>query len=454
MNASIRTSPLLDSGLEAIGSAAVAGGDLSPPRTNADSNRVIGMPIHRQDRPNVQTRVLFLTTVLPSRRFTGSEVATQCFIDALRRCGCDVSVLGYRRTGDTLDPTAGEHVVGERPIETSAAGARAFAWLALAYARGLPYSSAKYRSKAYLRAVRGVLMERPPDLVVVDHAQLFWLTGVIPEATPIVLLAHNLEHELYAAEAPRRRNVLQRRVYAREGRLLKTAEEGLARRAVQVWTLTGHDGSWFQPRSSGRTRPFAFPCQATPSPPADAPKEYDIGMLGSWTWGPNAEGLRWFMDAVHPLLPDGVSIAVGGRGAEWLNGKFANVSYRGLVPDAQAFLRRARVVAVPSTRGTGIQVKTLDAIASGSALVATPLALRGIEDQPSSVEVAATAAEFAERIGMLLASPSSDVHLEAVAWSEARSARFVDEVAEAVAELSDRDPPAGPPLRSATVPRG
>jgi polysaccharide biosynthesis protein PslH len=383
---------------------------------------------------NLHTKALFLTSVLPSGRFTGSEVASQCFIDGLRRCGCEVSVLGYQRAGDPPVGDTDEHAVGERPIETSQAGARAFAWMASGLMRRMPYSSAKYRSGAYRRAVREFIAKWSPDLVVLEHAQLFWLASAVSAATPLVVLAHNLEHELYAAEARRRRRALDRRLYAREARLLGAIEEALARRATEVWTLTEHDRSWFERLCAAPARSFAFPCQVDEAQPAQVPKDYDVCLLGSWTWRPNAEGLRWFMKAVHPLLTPNMSIAVGGKGAAWLYGH-PTVRYHGWVPDAQEFLRRARVVAVPSTSGAGIQIKTLDAIASGSAVVATPLALRGIDDPPRSVSVAETAAEFADRINVLVRRGSVEADSDVVAWSEARSARFDEDLADALVEL-------------------
>jgi polysaccharide biosynthesis protein PslH len=385
-------------------------------------------------------KALFLTTVLPSGRFTGSEVVSQLFIDGLRRCGCEVSVFGYKRAGGGHALGTGEIAIGERPIETSEAGARAFEWLASGLARRLPYSSAKYRSTAYCRAVPNFLTEDPPALVVLDHAQLFWLTDTIPAGTPLVLLAHNLEHELYASEAPRRRHALDRRIYRREACLLRAIEAQLANRATDVWTLTDHDREGFERLGANRARSFAFPSEG-PKRQTDVAKDYDVCLLGSWTWRPNADGLRWFIESVYPSVPPDISIHVGGKGADWLHA-YAGVRYHGLVPDAHEFLRRARVVAVPSTRGAGIQIKTLDAIASGSAVVATPLALRGIDDPPRSVRVAETAAKFADRIRTLVMDGSCEVDSDALAWSDARQAQFYDDLAERLAELGVPSPSA------------
>ena len=392
------------------------------------------------EQRHMPPKALFLTTVLPTRRFTGSEVASQRFIDGLRRCGCEVTVFGYKRAGDGHALGAGEHAIGVRPIETSEAGARALEWLASGLARRLPYSSAKYRSTAYCRAARNFLAEDPPALVVLDHAQLFWLTDTIPADIPLVLLAHNLEHELYADEAPRRRHALDRRIYRREAHLLEAIEARLASRATDVWTLTDHDRDGFERLGANRARSFALPSEGTRRQP-DVPKDYDVCLLGSWTWRPNAAGLRWFIESVHPLVPPGISIHVGGKGADWLRAYHPSVRYHGLVPDAHEFLRRARVVAVPSTRGAGIQIKTLDAIASGSAVVATPLALRGIDDPPQCVRVAETPAKFADWINTLVMD-GSELDSDGRAWSEARQARFYDDLAEQLAEL-------GVPSRSA-----
>jgi polysaccharide biosynthesis protein PslH len=383
--------------------------------------------------PNLRTRTLFVTTVLPSRRGSGSERASQSFIDALRSCGCEVSVIGYRRSGQGTELAPGERLVAERPIETAQAGSRALLWLGSSIVRGDPYSSAKYRSRAYARMVRAVLAEDVYDLVVLDHVQLGWVTRWVPRTTALVLVAHNLEHELYAAEAGHRSNPLIRRVYAREARLVRQAEQELGARADEVWALTHHDAAWFARLPGTRAGCFAIPSELGGPSDAAAAKSCDVGLVGTWTWAPNADGLRWFVDRVRPLLPTAVSIEVAGRGAEWLQGRYANVRYRGFVADAQAFMRRAGVVAVPATRGAGIQIKTLDAIASGSRVVVTPLGLRGIEDPPPSVAVARTAPEFAATIRARLRTPATARERAAGdAWSAARRARFLDQLAEAL----------------------
>ena len=61
----------------------------------------------------------------------------------------------------------------------------------------------------------------------------------------------------------------------------------------------------------------------------------------------------WLDEQVYLHLQTHLSIRIAGRGAEWLNGKYANVEYLRFVEDAPQFLAEARVIAIPSIRGGG-----------------------------------------------------------------------------------------------------
>lgn len=399
-----------------------------------------------------------LTNVLPGRRRGGGEVVSQNVIDALHASGREVRVVGYRRSGDPVDERPGEATAGVRPIETRAAGPRALVWMARAVAAREPYSVAKWRSRGYTRAAQGLLRERP-EAVIVDHAGLHFAApagdrGSLP---PVIFIAHNAEAEMYDRLATAASNPGGRWVNARESRLIHQVERGLAARARQVWTLTGADADYFRglaPDADVRQLAVASAVEA----PEPAPPSVDVALLGSWSWHANALGLEWFSDRVAGRLPGDLSVEVAGAGGEWLRGRHANVTVRGVVPDAQRFLASARVVAVPSVTGGGVQVKTLDAIASGAPVVATPVAARGLGELPSSVAVAEDPAGFASELVRLAGAGDDErarMRAEAVSWSEERRERFAADVAswldEAVRGGRERAPVAGLE-RSATRP--
>jgi hypothetical protein len=396
-----------------------------------------------------------LTNVLPGGRRGGGEIVSQSVIDALVAAGREVRVVGYRRGGDRPTEERGEVPAGVRPIETRAAGPRALAWMARALVTREPYSVAKWRSRGYARAVSEAVRV-PPEVLIVDHAGLHFAAPAAVRA-PLVFIAHNAEARMYERLADAASNPAGRWVNAREARLIGAVEGALARRARQVWTLTGDDADHFRglaPDADVRTLAVASGVEA----PEAAPPACDVALIGSWSWHANALGLRWFSDEVVPLLPQDVSVDVAGAGGEWLRGRHPNVAVRGVVPDAQRFLSVARVIAVPSVTGGGVQVKTLDAIASGAPVVATPVAVRGLGELPESVAVAEDPAGFAAEL-VRLAGESRDARArrreEARAWSHARRERFESDVAEWVAEAVEGAPgeaPAAASERSATRP--
>lgn len=354
-------------------------------------------------------KILYLTTVLPSGRRTGGEIASQCFINALKYCGHEVLVVGYQRLGDNNSKNDNEVVVEQRHIETSKSKYHPFLWMALSILKQLPYSAAKYYSKKYLTKIKNILDKDNYDTVIIDHAQLGWLLPLLAKESKVIFIAHNLEHQLYQEQLKNARKYLSKHIYKREARLIKKMEDHLAVSSKQVWTLTSHDSNYFSSQNFS-SKVFHLPSIRTKPPKNSATKHCDIGIIGSWTWKANKSGLEWFFQAVYPHLPKNVSIHIAGSGAQWLLERYPNVKYCGFVTDAQAFMASAKAIAIPSISGGGIQIKTLDAIASGSPIVATTVAMRGILDYPSAIEIADEPEYFAGSLMKLLAlSKQSDL---------------------------------------------
>jgi glycosyltransferase involved in cell wall biosynthesis len=380
--------------------------------------------------------ILFLTTVLPAGRRSGGELASQAFVDALRAAGHRVLVLGYRRRGDQLPLAPDDRAVAERPIETKLSGPWPAAWALAALVGQLPYSAAKYRSRLYLRQLTTALDEAKPQLVIVDHAQMAWAIPQIAGRTPHIYLAHNVEHELYAVAARSTRHRVMRWANRREAVRIAMLERLSLRSAKEVWTLSDEDAARLQAMGAPPPpRMFDVPAEVSEHAALSTPQAH-VRLLGTWTWGPNAVGLRWFLDRVVPWLPADTTVEIGGVGADGWRAPRPTVRFCGRVPDAQGFLRGARVLAVPSTAGTGVQIKTLDAVATGLPVVATSVALRGIDDPPSTVTLADDPRAFAAALARLAAQPRDEQALAAaIAWTTRRAERFRTAVAEAAARV-------------------
>jgi hypothetical protein len=386
--------------------------------------------------------ILFLTTILPAKKLHGSEIASQTIIDGLRQAGCRVTVVGYgRREDGPAQPAESEILVADRYIETQKAKSYPLWWFGVSLVSGLPYSAAKYKSKRYCQQVQSLLQQGHYDAVVIDHAQLGWLLEVVngmDGGRPVIFNSHNIEHEIYLQYVQQSRHPIATWVYRREAKLVQRMEDHLATVARQTWALTQHDADYFNRlKPLGRVRTVSLPCGCASLQTDGLEKQYDIGIIGSWSWKPNIEGLEWFLQQVYPQLPSQVSIQVAGRGVDWLSGRYPNITYRGFVPDASVFMAQARVVAIPILSGGGIQIKTLDAIAAGSLMVATPMALRGIDDPPSTVSITAEPVTFGRSLMAAIATGAGDeARAEARQWYEARQQRFRTEMAAVVQDLA------------------
>lgn len=376
-------------------------------------------------------KILFLTTVLPSKKSIGSEVASQCFIDALAFCGHEVLVVGYVRKNSSYKLSQQEVSVGERYIETKNAKFHFLVWMALSFLLSLPYSAAKYYSKSYINIVKNLLRFNYYDLVVLDHPQLEWLVELLVNKVSFAVVAHNVEHEIYLNSFRTADNFISKLVYQREACLIKKSEDHLSSLARQTWTLTSCDGKYFTDvTSSTKVRVFALPSSLETFCPEHVDKEFDVGIIGSWSWKANVEGLHWFLNAVYPLLTSQLSVHIAGRDAEWLKEKFPRIIYRGFVPDSRVFMAQANVVAIPTLSGGGIQIKTLDAIASGSSIVATPVALRGILDPPPTLQVTEHADLFASMLVEAVSSPPQQCAYEkSQEWYHDRRNQFLTDIA-------------------------
>jgi polysaccharide biosynthesis protein PslH len=385
-------------------------------------------------------KILFLTTVLPRQQRMGSEVASQCFIDALQATGYDVTVMGYQRPDDPFDLLASEVAIAQRYIETRKAKFNLLIWLALGFLKGLPYSAAKYYSQGYIKAVQRVLKTARYDRVIIDHPQLAWLEQYVSGSSQLLTISHNIEHQLYFDTAKQAKNSLERWIYHREANLVRRLEHRLAQTAQQVWTLTQHDAQHFiQHPHQADIRSFDLPPGLASPQPSPRFKSFDIAIIGSWGWKPNLEGLAWFLEQVYPHLPEHLSIHIAGRGAEWLTDKYPKIHYRGFVPNAQEFMAQAKVVAIPTLTGGGVQIKTLDAIASGSPIVATAIALRGIADPPNTVQVATDAEAFVRCLIETTATEAIGSH-PVTEWVKHRKRQFLQDVQQAILLGNDSSP--------------
>lgn len=134
------------------------------------------------------------------------------------------------------------------------------------------------------------------------------------------------------------------------------------------------------------------------------------GLIGTASWAPTAEAMRLLVGEVWPRVAAAVPearLVVAGRGTAALGLHAAEgVELAGEVDSAREFFRPLSLLLFPLPRGSGMKVKTLEAMASGVPVVTTPAGAEGIEPS-GGVVVRERPEELATAAAELLADPQA-----------------------------------------------
>ena len=164
-------------------------------------------------------------------------------------------------------------------------------------------------------------------------------------------------------------------------------------------------GTWGE---SATVNPNGVDLAAFPfTPGRGAPSR--IVFVGNLGYFPNIDGVTWFIDEVLPRirtkLPEAQLVVVGARPSRTvrMSARAPGVILTGTVANVHAELAGALVAVAPLRAGGGIQNKVLEAMAAGTPVVATSLAVSGVAIRPGEhCLVADTAADFARQVETLL----------------------------------------------------
>jgi glycosyltransferase involved in cell wall biosynthesis len=151
------------------------------------------------------------------------------------------------------------------------------------------------------------------------------------------------------------------------------------------------------PRADVVHAPLSLDPTLYPIAPLDEPPV--AGLIGTASWPPTGAAMRLLVSTVWPrirrLVPE-ATLLVAGRGSESLGlQESEGVELLGTVASSRDFFRRLSVLLNPIERGSGMKVKTLEAMASGVPVVTTPAGAEGIEAE-AGVAVEQSWSRFAE----------------------------------------------------------
>lgn len=203
---------------------------------------------------------------------------------------------------------------------------------------------------------------------------------------PVVLRTHNLEYVIWEKITAGTKNVLKRKYLAYLTSKLKQYELSVLNEVSGIASISDEDKSrmlsWGVNKRI-RTVPFGVDLRNYPIQ-SELPTELAIFHLGAMDWGPNLEGILWFLKAIWPAIHERFPLLkfyLAGRNmsAEITALSLTNVIIVGEVDDAVAFMQSKAIMIVPLLSAGGVRVKIIEGLALGRSVISTTLGAEGLQ---------------------------------------------------------------------------
>ncbi|CAG0965624.1 hypothetical protein BURK1_00950 [Burkholderiales bacterium] len=262
-----------------------------------------------------------------------------------------------------------------------------------------------------LAAVRHVCAEQSFDACILERIALHFLLDAVPAGVRTVLDTHDLESANAESRRAQGQEVPGAMDFAEELAILSRFDGVLLIQAEDHERIARHLGA----RALLAPHPVRFERRPV------EPRMHRLGLVAS-AWAANRDGLDWFADHVWPRVSSSPAEMhlYGWIGDHWRPG-YAQFQRHGFVPDFGEAWGRMDVAINPVRWGSGLKVKSVEALGHGLPLVTTSEGARGMLAAAGDAFILADdPAEFAAACVALLADPQRRAALGAAAYAYAQ----------------------------------
>ena len=258
----------------------------------------------------------------------------------------------------------------------------------------LPYNAKRFISASYKNKLIELLSNNTFDVVQLEGLYLYPYISVIRKyfKGKISFRAHNIEHEIWARTVKNYPSGPKKWYLKLLTKRMRKFEISSMNKFDLLIPITERDGYVFEFLGNNAPR-----CVA---PVGIEPEDYtyhikdaikpEIAFIGSLDWGPNQEGIDWFLKKVWPEIlkhrPD-AKFHIAGRNAP-KNYEFTvkkqNVVFHGEVENAMEYLDKFTFMVVPLLSGSGMRVKIIEGMAKGKVVFTTAIGAEGINAEHSN----------------------------------------------------------------------
>ena len=330
---------------------------------------------------------LCLKPPLPAR--DGGCIAMNNVTEGLLQAGHKVKVLTIFTYKHDLNPELmPEEYVEQTGIEGVFIDTRVNAVEAFAsFVTADSYNISRFFSTDFDIRLAKLLRNEDYDVIHLESLFMTPYVGTIRRLStaPIVLRSHNLEFVIWEKIAAGTSNVFRRMYLKYLTRKLRSYELSMLNEVNGIAAISEEDKNRMLAlgvKKRIRTIPFGVDLNQYPYE-SEAYSEVALFHLGAMDWGPNLEGVLWFLKniwpSVHERFPQ-LKFYLAGRNMsdEISRLNLANVEVVGEVENAVSFMHSKAIMIVPLLSAGGVRVKIIEGLAMGRAVISTSLGAEGL----------------------------------------------------------------------------
>ncbi|NMB87736.1 MAG: glycosyltransferase [Chloroflexi bacterium] len=380
-------------------------------------------------------RILFISQIIPWPPDAGPKVKTWNVLRYLKESGHQVVLVAFARKEEEASIPFVKEVCEEvHTISLRRSRLRdIFYWLR-SELRERPFTIERDDLPEMRQLVQTLLSEGQFDIVHADQIPMaqFLFQGNLPSSLNrvdtrpnLVFDAHNATWTIFDRMSD---NVpwLIRPLVRREAKKIRDYEGRLLCSVNHTMAVSEQDRQALlaAARMLNGCQPYRAPGPVSVIPIATDtgkvlpvnhhPGSKKILTLGTLHYPPNADGIRWFMQKVFPLVlsreADTTLIVVGKNPPkDFINAAAKSegkIQVMGYVPELRPFYEEADVVVVPVRAGGGMRVRILEAFTLGVPVVTTTVGLEGIQAaDKEDVMIADSPQDFSDAVCRILCEP-------------------------------------------------
>lgn len=276
------------------------------------------------------------------------------------------------------------------------------------------YNVSRYFSPDFDVELKRVLESSMFDIIHLESLFMTPYLGTIRKYSnaKVVLRSHNLEHLIWERLANVEKKSAKRIYLKHLSSKLKQYEKQVLNEVDGIAAISFDDQKRYQDLNCNIplfTIPFGIDLEKYEISLKPLEDIISLCHIGSMNWGPNIEGVNWFLDDILPLISSSkFQLHLAGREmpSYLMKLKDEKVVVHGSVENANTFINKHDIMVVPLLSGSGMRIKIIEGMALGKTIVTTAVGAEGIEAvHNKDIIIANSPKEFALAIDDLINHP-------------------------------------------------